>query len=136
VVPDPVESNEAENTVIDISPTGTVEVGKAITVTYSTGPGTVTIPNGLAGQSEQQVREALIGLGLVPQSAGKEPSDQPAGTVLSLSPDSGDVPAGSTVSYVVSSGPEKQEETPEPTQTETPAAKAPPTSGPDKAGKP
>ncbi|UNK45975.1 protein kinase domain-containing protein [Arthrobacter sulfonylureivorans] len=134
VVPDPVESNESENTVIDISPTGTVEVGKAITVTYSTGPGTVTIPGGLAGQSEQQVREALIGLGLVPQGT-EEPSDQPAGTVLSLSPDSGDVPAGSTVSYVVSSGPEQQE-TPEPTQTETPAAKAPPTTGPDKAGKP
>ncbi|TJY70049.1 PASTA domain-containing protein [Arthrobacter sp. CAU 1506] len=135
VVPDPVESNESENTVIDISPTGPVEVGKAITVTYSTGPGTVTIPNGLAGQSEQQVREALIGLGLVPQSAGEEPSDQPAGTVLSLSPSSGDVPAGSTVSYVVSSGPEEQE-TPEPTQTETPAAKAPPTKGTDQDGKP
>jgi serine/threonine-protein kinase len=134
VVPNPVESGEAENTVIDISPTGKVEVGKPITVTYSTGPGTVTIPNGLAGQSEQQVREALIGLGLVPQGTEK-PSDQPAGTVLSLSPNSGDVPAGSTVSYVVSSGPDQQE-TPEPTQTETPPAKAPPTSGPDKAGKP
>ena len=135
VVPDPVESNESENTVIDISPTGTVEVGKAITVTYSTGPGTVTIPGGLAGQSEQQVREALIGLGLVPQGT-EQPSDQPAGTVLSLSPASGDVPAGSTVSYVVSSGPEQQKATPEPTQTETPAAKAEPTTGPDKAAKP
>ena len=112
-----------------------MEVGKAITVTYSTGPGTVTIPGGLAGQSEQQVREALIGLGLVPQGT-EEPSDQPAGTVLSVSPDRGDVPAGSTVSYVVSSGPEKQKATPEPTQTETPAAKAQPTTGPDKAGKP
>ncbi|MEV7649243.1 protein kinase [Arthrobacter sp. NPDC089319] len=137
VVPDPVESSESENTVIDISPTGTVEVGKAITVTYSTGPGKVTIPGGLAGQSEQQVREALIGLGLVPQPAGEEPSDTvPAGNVISLSPDSGEVQPGTVVNYVLSSGPEQPEQTPEPTQSETPAAKAPPTTGPDKAGQP
>ncbi|MGM0930310.1 MAG: protein kinase domain-containing protein [Actinomycetota bacterium] len=138
VVPEPVENEAAENTVIDISPTGTVPVGERISVVYSTGPAavtTVTIPNGLVGQSEQQVQGALLNLGLQPSKSGEQPSDQPAGTVLSLSPDSGEVPAGSTVSYVVSSGPEQEEETPEPTQTESPEAKTPPTTSPTK-GKP
>jgi serine/threonine-protein kinase len=137
VVPNPVESGEAENTVIDIAPTGAVVVGEAITVTYSTGPGTVTIPNGLAGQSEQRVREALIGLNLVPQKSGEQPSDEEAGTVLSLSPDGGDVPVGSTVSYVVSSGPEEEETPAPPTETGSPDAKGLPTSAPDtRGGKP
>ena len=134
VVPEPVENKATENTVIDMAPTGTVPEGERITVVYSTGPGTVTIPSGLVGQSEQQVQSALRDLGLKASKSGEEPSDQPAGTVLSLSPAGGDVPPGSTVSYVVSSGPAP--ETTAPTQTETPAAKAEPTTGPDKAAKP
>ena len=131
--PEPVENKATENTVIDIAPTGTVPEGERITVVYSTGPGAVTIPSGLVGQSEQQVQSALRRPRPWPE-AGEEPSDQPAGTVVSLSPAGGDVPPGSTVSYVVSSGPAP--ETTAPTQTETPAAKAEPTTGPDKAAKP
>jgi len=137
VVPNPVESGESKNTVIDIAPTGSVEVGTPITVTYSTGPGTVSIPGGLVGQPESQVQSALQNAGLVPQKSGEQPSDQPAGTVLSVSPAGGEVPAGSTVSYVVSSGPQEQETSAPPTtETGSPEAKTQPTTNPDKAAKP
>lgn len=117
---EPVENSAAEGTVLDIDPAGAVQPGATITVTYSQGPGTIQVPGGLAGQDEQQVREALISLGLVPQKAGEEASDQPAGTVLSVDPAEGsEVSEGATVSYVVSSGPSSPSE--EPTPSETPS---------------
>jgi serine/threonine-protein kinase len=77
----------------------------------------VDIPGGLSGQPEQQVRESLLQLGLVPENAGEEPNDAPAGTVISMDPPPGTaVPEGSTVTYIVSSGPE---ETQEPEETLT-----------------
>ena len=117
VVGDPVQSDFAEGLVTDISPSGSVEPGATITVSYSEGPGTVDIPGGLSGQPEQQVRESLLQLGLNPQNGGEEPNDAPAGTVISIDPPSGTaVPEGSTVTYIVSSGPEQ---TQEPEETET-----------------
>ncbi|EMY33496.1 serine/threonine-protein kinase PknA, partial [Arthrobacter crystallopoietes BAB-32] len=122
-----VEDNAAEGTVLDIFPSGAVERGATIRVTYSEGPGTIQVPGGLTGQEEQQVREALLSAGLVPQKSGEEPSDEPAGTVLRIDPGEGsEVPNGATVSYVVSSGPE---ETTEPAETPTL-----PTTGPDSEG--
>jgi serine/threonine-protein kinase len=117
VVGDPVQSDIEEGLVTDISPSGTVEPGATITVSYSEGPGTVDIPGGLSGQPEQQVRESLLQLGLVPENGGEEPNDAPAGTVISMDPPPGTaVPEGSTVTYIVSSGPE---ETQEPEETLT-----------------
>ncbi|AUI50682.1 protein kinase domain-containing protein [Arthrobacter crystallopoietes] len=117
VVPDPVENDAAEGLVLDISPSGSVAEGESIQVTYSEGPGTVDIPGGLSGQPEQQVRESLLQLGLSPQNGGEEANDAPAGTVISMDPPPGTaVPEGSTVTYIVSSGPEQTQE-PEETLT-------------------
>ncbi|NKX51971.1 protein kinase, partial [Arthrobacter deserti] len=106
VVPNPVQDQTAEGLVLDISPTGEVEEGETITVTYSEGPGSVTVPDGLIGRGEGRVQAALLNAGLQPQNVGTGPSfEYPAGTVIRMDPAPGaEVEPGTTVSYVVSSG--------------------------------
>ncbi|WP_309081768.1 protein kinase [Zhihengliuella sp.] len=126
------ESSEAENTVLDVSPTGEVRVGQTVTLVYSVAPEQpeqVTVPSNLVGQSEDAVRRALQEADLSPVRAERRASDEPAGTVLSVNPSSGSqVAPGSEVAYVVSTGPEPSE-TPDPTpsQSAQPGASAGPT---------
>ncbi|GAA3706227.1 hypothetical protein GCM10022377_19960 [Zhihengliuella alba] len=110
------ESDQAENTVLDVTPTGEIPVGDTVTLVYSVAPEQVTVPSNLVGKSEDAVRSALQEAGLRPVRAERQTSDEPAGTVLGVSPSGGtDVEPGSDVSYVVSSGPEP---TPSPTPSE------------------
>ena len=102
---DDVESGH----VISVSPdAGTeVEEGSEVTIVVSTGPETkmVSVPQ-LVGSQASEAEAALASAGLV-GSASEQHSDEPAGQVISQSPTNGQqVEEGSTVSYVVSLGPE------------------------------
>jgi serine/threonine-protein kinase len=112
----PAESTEAANTVLDVSPAGTLSAGDTVTVTYAIQSSSVQVPEGLVGASEKSVRAALKNAGLKAARAGEVPSDTiPKGSVVSVSPESGDeVASGYTITYTVSSGPEETA-TPEPT---------------------
>lgn len=102
---DDVESGH----VISVSPeAGTeVEEGSEVTIVVSTGPETkmVSVPQ-LVGRQASDAESALTSAGLV-GSATEQYSNEPEGQVISQSPTNGQqVPEGSTVSYVVSLGPE------------------------------
>ncbi|WP_169796242.1 penicillin-binding protein [Sanguibacter suarezii] len=92
---------------------------------------TVTVPAGLAGRSEAEVRGALVAAGLNPSVTTRYDS-KPKGTVVSVSPGPGSaVAAGSTVTVVVSNGPDPATiPTPEPTPAPTTPAPAPTTPAP------
>ena len=90
-----------------------VNKGSTVTVTVSSGPEKIKLPDNLQGQSEAYVRNALKDLGLVDGRVSTvESASVPAGMVVELSPEKGStddkgaqtVEAGSTVNIVLSSG--------------------------------
>ena len=99
-----VESTQPENTVISVSPTGTLEQGNSVTVRYSTGPKSVTLPSNLEGKNVDEASKAVAALG-VNVSLHYENSDTAApGTVLRTTPSSGTkVTVGSNVDMYVAS---------------------------------
>lgn len=99
--------------VLALNPVGPLPPGSQITVTFAEAPDTVTIPAGLEGATEEQLQQTLADLGLSAVRSSTEPSDEAAGTVLSVDPAEGtEVEPGSTVRYVVSSGPDETEAPP------------------------
>ena len=96
-------------TVTNINPTGPVERGEPITVTYSKGPEptkapeTATVPPLQSGASEAAVQQAIANAGLRwAKGADLNPTnkEQAPGTFVSAEPASGSkVPAGSVVTY-------------------------------------
>ncbi|HET7415460.1 MAG TPA: protein kinase [Arthrobacter sp.] len=125
VAEDPVTADQSAGIVLGVSPTGALQPGQTITVTYSTGPEQVTVPGGLVGADEQTASQRIVDAGLQPSRSGSEyHPDIPAGSVIEVSPAEGtEVEDGSTVSYVISQGPSPQPEEssppPSPTPTET-----------------
>ncbi|MCX6498450.1 MAG: protein kinase [Arthrobacter sp.] len=98
----PVADPAAPNTVLDINPSGPVQRGDVITVSYSKGPDMRTVPTLEQGASETAVQQAIQGAGLRWQKG--DPVDgrknQQPGTFVSSEPASGQqVPAGSVVIY-------------------------------------
>ena len=93
----------APGTVIDIDPSGPVQPGETITVTYSKGPETVSVPAIPSGASEAAVQQAIEGAGLRwVKGADVEPSNkkEEPGTFVSSAPEQGQkVTAGSVVTY-------------------------------------
>ena len=113
------ESDQPDNTVIDVSPTGRLPLGSTVTLTYAVPGETATVPSGLVGQTEQEAAAAIRAAGLIPVSAGSVESDRPEGTVVSVSPSEGSaVEPGSEVSFRISEGPQ---ETPTPTPSPSPS---------------
>ncbi|WP_416428093.1 protein kinase domain-containing protein [Paenarthrobacter nicotinovorans] len=92
-------------TVLSLNPTGPVDPGTTITVTYSKGPEMVAVPNIGQGVSETQVQGALQGAGLK-YVRGEDVNgsiSQGPNTFVRSSPAAGtEVPAGSTVTYYLS----------------------------------
>ena len=87
------------------APGEAIEQGQAVNVTISTGKEQSTVPQLVGLTSLDDVRIALSDFGLVLGSITEEDSNQPAGYVLSQDPGEGtQVPAGSAVNIVVSSG--------------------------------
>ena len=97
-----------EGRVMSVSPDegSEVEEGTEVTIVISLGPEQkkVSVPQ-IVGKQASDAEAALRSAGLV-GSASEQYSDKPAGEVISQSPESGEVAQGSTVSYVVSLGPE------------------------------
>lgn len=97
-----------KGTVIKTSPATGLEAeeGTQVTVTLSQGPSVVAIPNNLAGESEQYVREALTQAGFVAGRTSTVNSPTvPVGMVVGVEPGEGQrVSAGSTVNIILSNG--------------------------------
>ncbi|MEZ2372766.1 protein kinase [Arthrobacter sp. RCC_34] len=112
-----VVGKEASGTVTDVNPSGPVAKGSTITVTYSTGPEMVAVPNLNGSVTEAQVRQALTGAGLVPQAAS---GSAPSGTVSFNPPSGTEVAKGSTVTYTITAPEPPATPTPKPTSSATP----------------
>jgi serine/threonine-protein kinase len=109
-----VKGNEVFNdatpgTVTNIDPSGSVEPGTTITVSYSKGPELVAVPEISVGASEAEVQQAIQNAGfrwakgadVSPRSKKQDP-----GTFVSSDPDSGSkVAAGSVVTYHLAEAP-------------------------------
>ena len=82
-----------------------VEPGSTITLTVSTGPGEVSVPD-LSGRTESQARADLVDAGLVVGTVTPvDNASEPAGTVVTQNPSAGTtVPPDTAVSFEVSSG--------------------------------
>ncbi|HEX6655054.1 MAG TPA: Stk1 family PASTA domain-containing Ser/Thr kinase [Candidatus Limnocylindria bacterium] len=116
-------------------PAGTLmSRGDSIVFTVSSGPETVPVPR-LIGQTEQQAVDTLRAVGLEVGNVTHRPDPAPEGRVISSDPGEGiDVPKGSQVDLVLSSGPTPEPATPTPqpaTPTPTPV---PPTPSPTPTG--
>jgi serine/threonine-protein kinase len=90
--------------VIDWNPKGQATYGSTITVTVSKGPPAVTIPP-LTGFTCQGATTALQGVGLVANCTEQYSSTVPSGEVVDWNP-KGQAIVGSTVSVIMSKGPE------------------------------
>jgi eukaryotic-like serine/threonine-protein kinase len=92
-------------TVTDLNPTGPVQAGRTITVTYSKGPKQIRVPDISTGSSEAEVQSAIEKAGLRWQKGADESGEpgQDAGTFVRSEPGSGqEVAAGSVVTYHLS----------------------------------
>jgi eukaryotic-like serine/threonine-protein kinase len=107
--------------VTDISPAGVMAEGTEVTVSVSKGPEMVTVPTITDGMTASQYNSALSALGLVPAITSAPSDTVPEGQVVSVSPAQGQsVAKGSTVTYVVSTGPAAA---PTPSADPTPTSK-------------
>ncbi|TNM69025.1 Stk1 family PASTA domain-containing Ser/Thr kinase [Streptomyces sp. NP160] len=111
-------------TVISTNPPAGTSLEPGATVELVVASGKVEVTS-VVGKSQEDAVAALTELGLVP-SLTEQPSDQPPGSVVSQTPESGSVAVGSVVQLVVSGGPTA---TASPTETATDAPTGQPTDG-------
>ena len=99
------DSEQDENTVLDVSPTGEIAVGSQVTVSYSTGPESVTLPSSMVGRDADAVIDEITELGVNVTRHQQSSDEYPSGQVVRTSPDSGTrVSVGSNVDVYVSTG--------------------------------
>lgn len=102
VKPEGVDSNEAKDTVLSVSPSGSVEKGTSIIVKYSNGPKTATIPTGLIGQDKDTASAAIVKLGINVNQISEHSDTAAPGTVLRITPLPGtQVPLHSSVDVYI-----------------------------------
>ncbi|SDO96515.1 serine/threonine protein kinase [Arthrobacter sp. ok909] len=98
-----VFNDATPGTVTNIDPSGPVQPGTTITVSYSKGPEMVAVPSIPAGASEAEVQQAIQNAGLRwAKGADVSPTNkkEDPGTFVSSEPASGSkVPSGSVVTY-------------------------------------
>ena len=100
-------SKKDPDTILTQDPTAgeSLESGQAVNVTVSGGPGQVTVPNVVGLTSPDQASSTLDNAQLQLGTVTQTDSDQPAGYVLSQSPDQGSqVDVGTEVNISVSNG--------------------------------
>lgn len=103
-------SNEANDTVLSISPTGSVEPGTTISLTYSTGPQSVTLPTGLEGMNADDAIKQIVDLGVNVRVHTEESDSAEPNTILRTNPSSGSkVEVGSNVDVYVAKAPESKQ---------------------------
>ncbi len=103
----PVESDQTPGTVVqqDVAPGTLVKQGRVINLQIAQAPTTATIPDGLAGQTYDQVVQALQAAGLTNVNRIDEQSDRPKDEVLRTDPTAGtEVPLDQQVDIHVSRG--------------------------------
>ena len=99
------DSEQDENTVLDVSPTGEIAAGSQVTVSYSTGPESVTLPSSMVGRDADTVIDEITELGVNVTRHQQSSDEYPSGQVIRTSPDSGTrVSVGSNVDVYVSTG--------------------------------
>ena len=102
-----VKKSESDTTdvgyVISQSKTGTAEKGATITITVSTGPSSLSVPN-VVGSTESAAKEALESAGFDVAVDHATSSSVSKGKVIKQSP-TGSAKRGATVTITVSSGP-------------------------------
>lgn len=136
-------SDQPKGTVLQMSGAGqTVPVGSTITLVVSTGqpeePEQVVVPD-VVGQPRTTAEQIVRGDALKPATT-EEYSDQPAGTVIATDPPAGtSLPVASTVTLVVSRGPEPEDDGNngggnDPTPTEEPSSSPTPSDGTETDG--
>jgi serine/threonine-protein kinase len=106
-------------TVTDLNPSGPLQAGDTVRVTYSKGPEQIKVPDIGTGSTETEVQSAIEKAGLRWQKGADEAGEpgQDPGTLVRTEPDSGrEVDAGSVVTYHLS-----QALIPTPTTTPTPS---------------
>lgn len=86
VKPEGVESNEEKDTVLALSPSGSIEKGTSVVVQYSNGPRTVTIPTGLIGQDQDTASHTISQLGLDVVIHPEHSETAEPGTVIRIDP--------------------------------------------------
>lgn len=97
-----VTSAEESNTVLSISPTGSLVKGTTVTVTYSTGPESVILPTDLEGRDADEVIKQITDMGINVQLHMQQSDSADPNTVLRTSPSSGSrVEIGSSVDVYV-----------------------------------
>jgi beta-lactam-binding protein with PASTA domain len=97
----------AAGNVISQSPSAGTSVtpGSNISLVISSGPAPVLVPN-IVGQTQAAAGSAISSVGLIVGTVTQQSSSAAAGNVISESPSAGtSVPAGSSISLVISSGP-------------------------------
>lgn len=103
---DPVPNLAARNTVLeqDPVPESVVDEGSTVTLSVSTGPALVEIPD-VSGLTEKEARQRLLDQGLVVSVVNKNSDSVPKGKVIGTDPAAGtEISVGSTVKLEVSSG--------------------------------
>ena len=105
-----VENEAPQGTVLSVQREGQeVDRGTDIRVEVSTGPAeeeTVQVPGGLVGGDENNARNQIQRAGLNPVIQEQASNDFEEGTVMQVNPSEGtEVPPGSDVQVIVSSGP-------------------------------
>ena len=104
VTHDEIEAEHAVGT--DPEAGSTVEAGSQVALQISSGPDEVAVPDGLQGETEESVRQALEDVGLeVGEISEENNAEVPEGSLVSTDPEAGtSVAAGSEVDLVLSTG--------------------------------
>ncbi|WP_084622339.1 Stk1 family PASTA domain-containing Ser/Thr kinase [Demequina oxidasica] len=93
-----------EGRVFETDPAEGTDVKAGSTVILHVSTGKVALPN-LIGLQEDEARQQLTDLGLIPTVTDKEDDSKPAGEVLEQKPGAGEVDRNSTVELVVATAP-------------------------------
>ncbi|WP_417367397.1 protein kinase domain-containing protein [Glutamicibacter arilaitensis] len=121
----PQETSEYEpREVISLNPTGSVEEGETISITYAMAPETVAVPS-VTGMSFEAAQKRIQDAGLAVAKGEERNDPSVAGTVLEQDiPAESEVEPGTTVTLDISAGPEEVEESESPSETATESPEA------------
>lgn len=121
----PQETSDYEpREVISLNPTGSVEEGETISITYAMAPETVAVPS-VTGMSFEAAQKRIQDAGLAVAKGEERNDPSVAGTVLEqdVAAES-EVEPGTTVTLDISAGPEEVEESESPSETATESPEA------------
>lgn len=97
-----VASDQPTDTVLSISPSGAVTPGSTVTVAYSTGPQSVTLPKNMEGMKADEAIKKITDMGVNVKVHQESSETAPENTVLRTNPNSGSqVEVGSSVNVYV-----------------------------------